>query len=212
MRGGRLAGGLVAALCLCGAAAGCGGDPNRSRAHARAHERVDAQLRADFAVLRRPRTTADRLRPGIAADRFAVDPRATRLAYGRGTSQLFAAQAGGQVCLLDSRDVVSNCWPKRRVLAGDASVAALCARNLPQGTIQLAGLVPDGVERVTVVLPGRPDLSVRVAENAWLAFTPARDPLPLTLRWRLGDRVQRRPSGIPVGTTYEGCDAAPRPG
>lgn len=195
-------------------AAGCGGtaetDGSRAsgtRAAPRSGSSLDARLRARFHVLRRARTTLDQLPAGFDLTRFPVDRNSTRLAYSHGISHLYAGDAGSQVCLLDSRDVINNCWSKRDVLAGNATMAALCARNLPHGKIELAGLVPDGVSRVTVVRPGRRDVSVEVDENAWLALLTGGDPLPLIVRWRRSGRVEQHLSGIPEGTKYEGCSA-----
>jgi hypothetical protein len=201
-------------------AAACGGENGDGQRDAESRDTVrerlnqtDRRLRGAFRVMRADRRAVDELPSGLASEArtLGMDPLAARLAYDLGTSHLYAMTGGDRFCVMDSRRVLTNCWPKGDVLRGAAGMAALCAPNLAPGTIQLAGIVPDGVSRVTVIRPDRRDVTVPVDRNAWLAVLPGKDPLPLTVRWRGSGRVERHLSGIPDGTTYERCGAHKAP-
>ena len=176
---------------------------------------IDVKLDRRFEVLRRPTNPGDRPPPLIARQSesisYSTDSSTARLIYASGTFRLYVVLGDEMLCLFDTREIVTNCWAKRDVLRGEANVATLCTRNLAPGTIQLAGIVPDSVERVRIALASSdPERTVAARGNVWLATLPAVDPLPLFLHWIGSGWTQRHSTGIPKGVKVAPCGAGGR--
>jgi hypothetical protein len=120
---------------------------------------------------------------------------------------LFVAPARGAVCLLDAAELVSNCWPRATALRGDANVVALCAPRLAHRTIQVSGVMPDGVRQVTVLRRTFANTTVPVHNNVYVAILPAGNPLPLWVRYRRHGRTQRHPTGVSHDYRQKPCAA-----
>jgi hypothetical protein len=168
---------------------------------------IDRGVRAAFEIERTPRRTVDELPPAVAADarRLGMDPSTARFAGDAGTSHLFVAAGRQRLCVIDSRQVLTNCWPKAEVLRGGAGMAALCAANLPPGTVELAGLVPDGVTSVRFRAPDGKVIARHPSRNLWRAIVRSRNPLPVLVVWRRYGRTTRHPTGIPARVRAAKC-------
>lgn len=168
---------------------------------------VDRALRHAFRILRTRRRAVDELPSGLAleARRLGMNPMSARLAHGWGIARMYVVAGGAQMCVVDSRQVLTDCWSKADALHGAAGMAAICAPNLAPRTIQLAGLVPDGVTSVTIAVPRARKVTAYPSLNVWTAVLPARNPLPLTAVWRRHGRTERHATGIPPGIRAGQC-------
>jgi hypothetical protein len=167
-------------------------------------ERVTvARLRRSFGIMRRVSRRADHLPGGVLPptyeSEFGARPAAARLAYVEaGEVGLYVIPGEGWVCLVGSDGITSNCWSLDTVLAGDASAAALCAPHLPPGMIELAGLVPDGVSRVTLRRPNGIEMVAPVRGNVFVANTTSASPLPRIVHWTRHGHRETHSSGLPA--------------
>jgi hypothetical protein len=147
----------VTALLLAVGAAGAvaAGDDNArpSAGHERAQS-VDPSAAAAIGLLREQRTSADDM-PGQVAARiaanapFGVNPGLSRLAIGNATSAVYVIPASGHLCAsLTVGDGASLTCPSTGDVAGGR--AAPVTVTVETGGIAIYGIVPDGVESVTI--------------------------------------------------------------
>lgn len=143
---------------------------------------------------------------GPLAERFGIRATDAHLAFVARAAPLYVVGGSRGICLLDGANRLTNCWATHVVLDGDAEVANLCPlpRNIAR-TIELAGILPDGVGRVVIHRPRHRPQSIQVVNNAFVADLPAGDPLPTAVSWMHHGRYEEHPSGIPRGTRQGRC-------
>ncbi|HKH64320.1 MAG TPA: hypothetical protein VKA35_02540 [Solirubrobacterales bacterium] len=190
----------TAALLGCGsdgpAAAGVA-ESGASASVDRSAQPVMKRLRRDFVLFRRQRSSRDRLParlvpPSEAIRRWGLDPGASRLAYGGPFSQIYVIPGRRFICLTDTRGAASNCWPRATVEKGNAANISFCPPSLPPRTMQMAGLFPDGIRKVRVVMEdGRREVAP-VTQNLMLLDLPFGRTLPSRIIWRRGDEVHNQ--------------------
>lgn len=120
-----------------------------------------------LAVLDRPRAPADALPAEIAARlaahaKFGMNPDLSRLALGQVTNSLYVIPASGHVCVaLTVGEGVGMSCPTTNAIANGQAGPVVGTIN-DGGAIAILGLVPNGVETVTV----RTDESSAVVETS----------------------------------------------
>lgn len=167
-----------------------------------------ANLAPGFAVFRGPREDRDRLRRHfpyglIASMGLDLDAsRYSRQVYGEAAHLI---PAKGLVCLLTANEAVGSCWKPAVIKAGKAVATTLCGPGLGAGQVVTFGLVPDGIEEVTIVRTNVPSVTVPVEGNVFVGKTSSTPPLPLRVAWDQGGERVVRSSGIPPKVAREGC-------
>jgi hypothetical protein len=143
---------------------------------------------------------------------------AQRQEYGVGERGWFATSAGlagiylvparRHLCLLSTNHVSSNCFPRDQVKPGSVA-SVICSPYLRQGTIELAGIVPDGASAVTVVRQHGKRLRVPVIRNVFVFDIPQRSPIPRAIEWRAKGEPHRIPPGIRLAEARLPCSTPP---
>jgi len=164
-------------------------------------QRTVTLLRKDFALFRRAATPRDRLPPRLvpppeAVHRLALDLEAAKLTYGGAINRIYAVPGGRAVCLFDTRGVSSTCWPPATVARGMAVSTSFCPPNLPALTMQMVGLLPDGVRRAWVIMENGRRQPAPVEQNLMLLDLPFGRSLPSRLVWRRGAEIHNQIAGV----------------
>jgi hypothetical protein len=199
-----------------GRAAERGVEPGASTSADMSAQPVMKRLRRDFVLFRRQRSSRDRLParlvpPPDALRRWGLDPGASRLAYGGPFSQIYAIPGRRFICLADTRGAASNCWPPATVEKGNAASISFCPPSLPPRTMQMAGLFPDGIRKVRVVMEdGRREVAP-VTQNLMLLDLRFGRSLPSRIIWRRGDEVRNQIVVISSHVARLACAPAGRP-
>lgn len=137
---------------------------------------IESTAEQAASVLERPRHSGDELPEEVteridADPRFGMNPALSRLAIASPSSSLYVVPANGHVCAALTVGVgASLSCPETVDLAAGRSSAATVV--LPGGAIAIYGLVPDGVEAVTVKASRAGAEDARVSGNAYLAVVP----------------------------------------
>lgn len=194
--------GLLVATLLTGCGRG-GGDATSTVA------RQAAPLAERFSVFARPRTHGDTIPnslvpPGIAV-RLGLNLETARRARLYKGSPVYVASSPRLTCTFSHRNEVGNCWPNPTVLRGLASAASICGLGGESDQVVVYGLLPDGVERVTVPSPGRRPSTVPVLGNVFIATVSSEPPLPQWFSFVRAGRRFDRPTGIPPEVALRGC-------
>jgi hypothetical protein len=129
-----------------------------------------------MAVLEEPRTGSDALPTGVAegldeeAD-FGMNPDLSRRSIGNATSSLYVIPADDHVCpaLTVGDGMVLSCPETEDIAAGEAGPGTV---TLPGGAIGIYGLVPDGVESVTLHTGEADAEVVGVTDNGYYVAVP----------------------------------------
>ncbi|MEX1142470.1 MAG: hypothetical protein WD993_03585 [Thermoleophilaceae bacterium] len=128
------------------------------------------------AILRTERTAEDAVRTELAEKidehgRFGVNTALSRLAIGTISNSLYLLPATGHVCaaLTLGEGASMSCVPTDELAAGNVGPGMA---GLPGGAIAIWGIVPDGVDSVTVAA-GPHSTEVETQGNAYLAVVPA---------------------------------------
>jgi hypothetical protein len=155
----------------------------------------------EFALFRRAASPRDRLPPQLtpppaAVRRLALDIGAAKLAYSGVVNRIYAVPGGRAVCLFDTMGVSSTCWPPATVAKGMAVNTNLCPPGLPPRTMQMVGLLPDGIRRAWVVMEDGRRKVAPVTHNLFLLNLPFDQSLPARLIWRRGANVHNQIAGI----------------
>ncbi len=181
----RLAGVLV--LCALGvAAAGAIASDDKSEssgapgAEIAQVDEVEASAANALSILRRVRAGGDAM-PAELATRigddhlYGVNPDLARLASGSISNSLFVLPGRGYVCasLTVGDGATLSCNPTSDLAAGQASPATV---TLVGGDIGIYGLVPDGVDAVTVTTGSGSERAL-VTGNAYFAVAQEGTPL-----------------------------------
>jgi hypothetical protein len=125
-----------------------------------------------------------------------------------GLAGIYLVPARQHLCLLSTNHVSSNCFPRDQVAPGSAA-SVICSPYLRPGTIELAGIVPDGAHAVTVIRQHGERLRVPVFHNVFVFDIPQRSAIPRAIEWRAGGERHRIPPGIRLAEARLPCGPAP---
>jgi hypothetical protein len=144
------------------------------------HE-IEPEATEAMAVLERSRGSADALRDDLAtkmdahAD-FGMNPALSRVSIGNATSSLYVIPARGHVCATltvgDGANV--SCPRTGDIAAGRAAPATVVVET---GDIAVYGIVPDGVDSVSVQTGRSESATVETEGNGYYTVIPAGTPL-----------------------------------
>jgi hypothetical protein len=137
--------------------------------------------------------------------------------YGVGERGWYAASAGlgaiylvparQHLCLLSTNHVSSNCFPRGQVAQGSAA-SVICSPYLRPGTIEFAGIVPDGARAVTVIRQYGERLRVPVTHNVFVFDIAQQSAIPRAIMWQAGGSHHRIPPGIRLAAARLPCGPA----
>lgn len=166
-------------------------------------------LSPHFAVFRGPRDDADEVPQGMilgpVISGLGLDLNASRYAREIAGGPAYLVPGSRSICLYTESEAVGSCWQPRIVASGQAIATSLCGPGLDADHVVTFGLVPDGVEEVTVLRTNVPSVTVAVEGNVFVAKTSSEPPLPLRVSWIRGDKRFARSSGIPAEVARRGC-------
>ena len=142
---------------------------------------IEPEAKEAMAVLDEARTTEDGLPAVLAAKMdehsdWGMNPSLSRLSIGNMTNSLYVIPASGHVCaaLTVGEGANLSCPPTADIAAGTARAATV---TLETGGIGIYGLVPDGVESVSVQTGTSDSTAVATQGNAYYTVVPAGTPL-----------------------------------
>lgn len=138
---------------------------------------IEPEAKQTLGVLREKRSAGDALRDDIAGrmDRrasFGMNPGLSRLAIGNATYSVYVIPARDHVCasLVDPEGAGLICPATDDVAEGKAGPAT---GALETGGVAIFGVVPDGVESVSVQAGTSDSMDIAVQGNAYYTVTPA---------------------------------------
>lgn len=192
---------------------GCGGG-SAAQGEATAAARPTPAQREIHDTLRLSRRYMSVLRgPGKRLPRGLVGS-GERREYGVGERGWYATSAGlagiylvparQHLCLLSTNHASSNCFPLDQVAQGSAT-SVICSPYLRPGTIEFAGIVPDGARSVTVIRQHGERLRVPVARNVFVFDLPQQSAIPRAIEWQVGGKRHRIPPGIRLAAARLPC-------
>lgn len=142
---------------------------------------IEPEAKEAMAVLDRPRTSGDALDAYLAGKMdehsdWGMNPHLSRLSIGNATNSLYVIPANGHVCaaLTVGEGANLSCPPTGDIAAGNAAPATV---TLETGGIAIYGLVPDGVDSVSVQTATSESTDVATEDNAYYTVVPAGTPL-----------------------------------
>lgn len=135
-------------------------------------ETVDKSLAGTYAILERPRTAEDNL-PGAVAEEYiqrqpnGVNGSLARKAFSTSSTDVFVVPADGQVCIITTpRDGTSfSTCTLAESLRSETNVPST---NVESEKVTIFGMVPDGVEHVTVTFDDGSKAEHPVTGNVYL--------------------------------------------
>ncbi|MGN6276039.1 MAG: hypothetical protein ACTHNP_08950 [Solirubrobacterales bacterium] len=125
-----------------------------------------------------------------------------------GLAGIYLVPARQHLCLLSTNHVSSNCFPRDQVAPGSAA-SVICSPYLQPGTIEFAGIIPDGARSVTVIRQHGQRLRVPVVHNVFVFDIPQRSAIPRAIEWRAGGERHRIPPGIRLAEARLPCGPPP---
>jgi hypothetical protein len=142
---------------------------------------IEPEAREAMAVFERDRGPADALRDDLAtkmdahAD-FGMNPALSRISIGNATSSLYVIPARGRVCatLTVGEGANVTCPPTEDIAAGRSAPATVV---LGTGDVAVYGIVPDGVDSVSVQTGKTESTTVETESNGYYTVVPAGTPL-----------------------------------
>lgn len=107
---------------------------------------------------------------------FGMNPSLSRLAIGNATHSVYLIPARGHVCASLTVDEGANitCQPVEEIASGAAGPATV---SIAGGDIAIYGMVPDGVQSVSVNTGVADSTEIPTENNAYYAVVPAGTPL-----------------------------------
>jgi hypothetical protein len=170
---------LLAAMAV--VAVADGGDDAPPRVEADQITAIEPDAKEAMTVLEEPRVTADRLPADLAetiderAD-FGMNPDLSRRAIGNASNSIYALPANDHVCaaLTLGEGANLNCATTDQIAAGESGPATVV---LATGDVAIYGLVPNGVEAVSVQTGTDVSTTVNTQDNAYYTVVQAGTPL-----------------------------------
>jgi hypothetical protein len=137
---------------------------------------IEPAAKQAMKVLREPRSTGDALRDDLAArmDRrasFGMNPDLSRVAIRNATHAVYVLPARDHVCaaLTDPEGATLICPSADEVIEGNVGAATV---GVETGGVAIFGIVPDGVDSVSVQTGGSESIDVVTEANAYYTVTP----------------------------------------
>lgn len=138
---------------------------------------IEPAAKEAMTVLERGRSAADAL-PSDVADRideraeFGMNPDLSRRSIGTISNSVYVIPARGHVCaaMTVGQGVNATCATTEQVSDGAVGAATVV---LTTGDIGVYGIVPDGVESISVRTGGSDSTGIEVKDNAYYAVVPA---------------------------------------
>ena len=201
---------LVVSLLTATLAAGCGGGSDLAASNdAQRAAPPTTSVAAHFSLFKRARTGADEipveLLPRSVATKLGLDLDTSRLARHYKGQPVFVVTSRELTCTFSNRNEVGNCWPTWTAERGLASAASICGLGGGPDKVVIFGLLPDGVDTVTVLRPGGQDVGVPVVGNVFIATVGSKPPLPQHFAFVAGGKQMVHPTGIPPDVARHGC-------
>jgi len=113
----------------------------------------------------------------------------------------------GGVCLVTSSTSEDGCATRTALLAGEATSSDTCSSSLPADTIEIAGIVPDGVRDAVVTLDDGTHVPLVVRNNTYVARFARDGALPRTIGWAAGDGGHHEVDAmVPADTATMDCE------
>lgn len=170
---------------------------------------VDPALYQRFGVLRQPPSQSDAL-PGSAATsqavRFGADlSQARRALRTHSGDELFVVPTSGGLCLVSKLGRGEECVPAGLVVQGQAATSVVCAPGLPPGTVEVAGLLPDGASAVSARLTDGKTTAVELGQNVYVLDRPTNQPLPESITWRDAAGAHETATSMPADAASTRC-------
>jgi hypothetical protein len=138
---------------------------------------IEGDALGALGVLREERAASDALPEGVVAPlaenaRFGMNPALSRLAIGQAMNSVYVIPANGHVCvgLTVGEGIGMTCTPTADLADAKASPVA---GTVDGGAIAIFGLVPDGVESVTVDAGASGASEVETTNNAYYTVVEA---------------------------------------
>jgi hypothetical protein len=180
MRTGRLLVlGLIGTALLTGAASGCGQSADSSPSAPAAT--ADSEAKRAFGVLRRARRAEDEMGPaargvtdeGSLGRHHNVDPAEARRVAPAARTKVWVAPGDGSICLLNlpsgADGAATSCTPVDDAENGEGVVTVSYSKD----QVDIFGIVPDGVDTVTLELADGTTQRLRVRDNVYFASAAA---------------------------------------
>jgi hypothetical protein len=123
-----------------------------------------------------------------------------------GLAGIYLVPARQHLCLFSTNHVSSNCFGRDQLAQGSAA-SVICSPYLQEGTIELAGIVPDGAGSVTVFRQRGQRLRVPVVHNVFVFDIPQQSAIPRAIEWRSGRKRHRIPPGIRLAEARLPCSS-----
>jgi hypothetical protein len=167
----------IAGLSLALAAAIAQGDGTTPAAGYPQVTTIEEEAQDAVAVLDEPQTTTDEMPTEIAEGLddeapFGMNPDLSRRPIGSISNSVFIVPADGHICLAVTNGdagAALSCPDTEDVANGEAGAATM---TLEGNAIGVYGLVPDGVDTVTVTIEGDAPEVIEVEDNAYFAGFP----------------------------------------
>lgn len=167
--------------------------------------KTSEQQEQSLSILRRARVATDRLPPELVArlseTPFGANGALSRRAFSRGEESVFVIPANERVCLAmdEAKGATITCPPDRAVADGSSVGTTSFASQ-----VAVYGLVPDGVDAVSVRLATGEQVASETAGNAYLVHVQG-EPRSLAFEGPSG-RVE-----APIAAVDGPIRAAPQP-
>jgi hypothetical protein len=173
---------IVALLVAVSATAIATGDDSNPPSDAQSQiTAMEPEAKQAMAVLNRDRNAGDALPEALAAklderSDFGMNPGLSRLAIGNATNSVYVIPANGHVCasLTVGDGANLTCPPTGDIATGSVGAATV---TLETGGIGIYGLVPDGVESVSLQTGASKSTRVVTEDNAYYTVVPGGTPL-----------------------------------
>jgi hypothetical protein len=162
-----------------------------------------AQLGDRFSVLRggagqAPANIPAELLEGLVRTYGAAPEHAHAVSREGATVTVLPAATGA--CVTDGS--VATCPPAETIAAGDLLAVTLCAPDLDAGRLRVFGLVPDGVQQVTVDGPDAEAAIVEVVDNVYVADVAD---TARRVSWTDGTVAHQNDLPLPPGAAHAAC-------
>ncbi len=163
------------------------------------------RARESLAILRRSPDAAGQAKDDEGAKDLGANVALARKALTTASGEdLFVVPSRGGVCLATTKGTFT-CGSDEAAAAGRVAGAIICGPGLPEDQISMFGLMPDGVERVTVRRADGSGLDIPVRGNAYAAELNKFEPLPVAVEWESAEGPQSAQSNVPPDGGRGGC-------
>jgi len=130
----------------------------------------------------------------------------SRLAGTRYGNEVYVVPAEqGAVCVVTSNVSSLGCVPSGALVTGAVASLTLCSPAIPRDTIEIAGVIPDGVANATAQLDDGSSTPVDVSNGVYLERFRRDGPLPSAIAWTASDGQHSVKTNVPSDTGTMRC-------